>query len=156
MRKIRRFWIFRVSNHSAKMANFVKKGTLLWRFDLIGQLLSTADYLKERKTQDDWLFDKNIFLISTKKFIKMNFFVGLFDWPVGTYSLGNLFVVYEMRRQVLPTAPSPTTTHFIVCILKQKISKKGQSGEDNLKRKVRIGEIARARPIHALKRVIDW
>ena len=27
---------------------------------------------------------------------------------MGTYSLGNLFVVYEMRRHVLPTAPSPT------------------------------------------------
>ena len=36
---------------------------------------------------------------------------------VGTYSEGNLLVVYEMSRQVLPTAPSPTTTHFIVCIL---------------------------------------
>ena len=35
---------------------------------------------------------------------------------VGTYSEGNLLVVYEMRRQVFPTAPSPTTTHFIVCI----------------------------------------
>lgn len=29
---------------------------------------------------------------------------------VGTYSLGNLFVVYEIKRQVFPTAPSPTTT----------------------------------------------
>ena len=29
---------------------------------------------------------------------------------VGTYSLGNLFVVYEIRRHVFPTAPSPTTT----------------------------------------------
>jgi hypothetical protein len=38
------------------------------------------------------------------------------ELTVGTYSLGNLFVVYEMRRQVLPTAPSPTTTHLIVCI----------------------------------------
>jgi len=36
---------------------------------------------------------------------------------VGTYSDGNLLVVYDMRRQVLPTAPSPTTTHLIVCIL---------------------------------------
>jgi len=35
---------------------------------------------------------------------------------VGTYSDGNLFVVYEIKRQVLPTAPSPTTTHLIVCI----------------------------------------
>ena len=29
------------------------------------------------------------------------------------YSPGKAFVVYEIRRQVLPTAPSPTTTHFI-------------------------------------------
>ena len=36
--------------------------------------------------------------------------------PVGTYSDGNLFVVYDMSRHVLPTAPSPTTTHLIVCI----------------------------------------
>jgi len=36
---------------------------------------------------------------------------------VGTYSEGNLLVVYEMRRQVFPTAPSPTTTHLIVCML---------------------------------------
>ncbi len=36
---------------------------------------------------------------------------------VGTYSDGNLLVVYEMRRQVLPTAPSPTTTHLMVCML---------------------------------------
>ena len=35
---------------------------------------------------------------------------------VGTYSDGNLLVVYEIKRQVLPTAPSPTTTHLIVCI----------------------------------------
>ena len=36
---------------------------------------------------------------------------------VGTYSDGNLLVVYDINRHVLPTAPSPTTTHFIVCIL---------------------------------------
>ena len=50
---------------------------------------------------------------------------------VGTYSEGNLFVVYEIKRQVLvvsscfqtegatyfPTAPSPTTTHLMVCIV---------------------------------------
>ena len=36
--------------------------------------------------------------------------------PVGTYSDGNLFVVYDINKHVLPTAPSPTTTHFIVCI----------------------------------------
>ena len=39
-------------------------------------------------------------------------FTGLMSQlTVGTYSDGNLFVVYEMRRQVFPTAPSPTTTH---------------------------------------------
>ena len=26
-------------------------------------------------------------------------------------------VVYEMSRQVLPTAPSPTITHFTFCII---------------------------------------
>lgn len=36
---------------------------------------------------------------------------------VGTYSEGNLLVVYDIRRQVLPTAPSPTTTHLIVCMV---------------------------------------
>ena len=36
---------------------------------------------------------------------------------VGTYSEGNLLVVYDMSRHVLPTAPSPTTTHLIVCML---------------------------------------
>jgi len=56
---------------------------------------------------------------------------------VGTYSEGNLFVVYEIKRHVLfvnigpvftawklvvthfPTAPSPTTTHLIVCMVVQ-------------------------------------
>jgi hypothetical protein len=33
--------------------------------------------------------------------------------PVGTWSSVNLSVEYEMRRLVLPTAPSPTTTHCI-------------------------------------------
>ena len=32
---------------------------------------------------------------------------------VGTYSPGNLFVVYDMSKHVFPTAPSPTTTHLI-------------------------------------------
>lgn len=41
-------------------------------------------------------------------------------FTVGTYSEGNLLVVYEIKRQVFPTAPSPTTTHFIVCMLKLK------------------------------------
>ena len=36
---------------------------------------------------------------------------------VGSYSEGNLLVVYEMRRHFLPTSRSPTTTHFTVCIL---------------------------------------
>ncbi len=40
------------------------------------------------------------------------------ELTVGTYSWGNLFVVYEMSRQVLPTAPSPTTTHLMVCIVR--------------------------------------
>ena len=39
---------------------------------------------------------------------------------MGTYSDGNLFVVYDIRRQVFPTAPSPTTTHLMVCILFDK------------------------------------
>ena len=30
---------------------------------------------------------------------------------------GNALVVYEMSRQVLPTAPSPTITHFTFCII---------------------------------------
>ena len=41
-------------------------------------------------------------------------------FTVGTYSDGNLLVVYEIRRQVFPTAPSPTTTHLIVCMVCQK------------------------------------
>lgn len=32
------------------------------------------------------------------------------------HSPGKALVVYEMRRHVLPTAPSPTTTHLIACI----------------------------------------
>ena len=44
-------------------------------------------------------------------------FWNIFVLTVGTYSEGNLLVVYEMRRQVLPTAPSPTTTHLMVCIV---------------------------------------
>jgi hypothetical protein len=47
---------------------------------------------------------------------KTNFLV-LLVLTVGTYSEGNLLVVYEIRRQVLPTAPSPTTTHLMVCIV---------------------------------------
>lgn len=39
---------------------------------------------------------------------------------VGTYSWGNLFVVYEISRHVFPTAPSPTTTHFMVCMLQYR------------------------------------
>ena len=30
---------------------------------------------------------------------------------------GNAFVVYEISRQVLPTAPSPTMTHLTFCII---------------------------------------
>lgn len=64
---------------------------------------------------------------------------------VGTYSLGNLLVVYEInrhvysrdreksapveccseqvsrRRRTLPTAPSPTTTHLIVCMALREV-----------------------------------
>lgn len=32
---------------------------------------------------------------------------------MGTYSPGKLSVVYDISMQVLPTVPSPTTTHFI-------------------------------------------
>ena len=35
------------------------------------------------------------------------------SYTVGTYSPGKLSVVYEMSMQVLPTVPSPTTTHLI-------------------------------------------
>ena len=41
---------------------------------------------------------------------------------VGTYSEGNLFVVYEMSKHVLPTAPSPTTTHLIVCMVETRLN----------------------------------
>ena len=34
------------------------------------------------------------------------------------YSPGNALVVYEMSKHVLPTAPSPTTTHLMFCIYK--------------------------------------
>lgn len=69
----------------------------------------------------------------------------MFIHTVGTYSLGNLFVVYDINKQVysqdhrqsashrfcqqvteiltLPTAPSPTTTHLIVCISKDEVYK---------------------------------
>ena len=32
---------------------------------------------------------------------------------VGTYFVGNSLVEYDTKRHVLPTAPSPTTTHLI-------------------------------------------
>ena len=48
--------------------------------------------------------------LSVLKFLTLKF-------TVGTYSDGNLLVVYDMRRQVFPTAPSPTTTHLIVCMI---------------------------------------
>merc|ERR1719383_539599 len=35
---------------------------------------------------------------------------------VGICSSGNLFSVYDTKRQVFPTHPSPTTTHFTVFI----------------------------------------
>lgn len=34
-------------------------------------------------------------------------------YTVGTYSPGKLSVVYEMSMHVLPTVPSPTTTHLM-------------------------------------------
>lgn len=34
-------------------------------------------------------------------------------YTVGTYSPGKLSVVYEISIQVLPTVPSPTTTHLM-------------------------------------------
>ena len=36
-----------------------------------------------------------------------------FTYIVGTYSPGKELVVYDMSIHVLPTAPSPTTTHFM-------------------------------------------
>ena len=41
------------------------------------------------------------------KLYKLNTYI------VGTYSPGNELVVYDMSIHVLPTAPSPTTTHFM-------------------------------------------
>ena len=43
----------------------------------------------------------------------------LIQLTVGTYSEGNLLVVYEISKHVLPTAPSPTTTHLMVCMAKK-------------------------------------
>ena len=54
-----------------------------------------------------------------EKFKNLQFW--LVQLTVGTYSDGNLFVVYDIRRQVFPTAPSPTTTHLMVCILFDKL-----------------------------------
>lgn len=34
-------------------------------------------------------------------------------YTVGTYSPGKLSVVYEINMHVLPTVPSPTTTHLM-------------------------------------------
>ena len=36
-----------------------------------------------------------------------------FTYTVGTYSPGKLSVVYDISIHVLPTVPSPTTTHLI-------------------------------------------
>ena len=49
-------------------------------------------------------------------------FVFVYAYTVGTYSSGNLFVVYDMSMQVLPTAPSPTTTHLTDFLLITAIS----------------------------------
>lgn len=48
----------------------------------------------------------------TKNPLKTRFF-RYFTYTVGTYSPGKLSVVYEINIQVLPTVPSPTTTHLI-------------------------------------------
>lgn len=37
-------------------------------------------------------------------------------YTVGTYSPGNEFVVKLINMEVLPTAPSPTTTHLTLSI----------------------------------------
>ena len=39
------------------------------------------------------------------------------SWRYAHSTSGNALVVYEMSRQVLPTAPSPTITHFTFCII---------------------------------------
>ena len=57
-----------------------------------------------------------VFLLLTLTYIRGIIYRQEEKLTVGTYSLGNLFVVYEIRRHVFPTAPSPTTTHFMVCI----------------------------------------
>lgn len=38
---------------------------------------------------------------------------GITTYTVGTYSTGNESVVYDISIHVLPTVPSPTTTHLI-------------------------------------------
>ena len=58
-----------------------------------------------------------IIKIKTKLLLFVLIFTARFKLTVGTYSEGNLFVVYDIKRHVFPTAPSPTTTHLIVCIL---------------------------------------
>lgn len=45
--------------------------------------------------------------------MKHTSFVFVNTYTVGTYSPGKLSVVYEINMQVLPTVPSPTTTHLI-------------------------------------------
>ena len=44
------------------------------------------------------------------KWFKINYHL---TYTVGTYSLGNESVVYDISIHVLPTVPSPTTTHLI-------------------------------------------
>jgi len=48
------------------------------------------------------------------------------------YSPGNALVVYEMSKHVLPTAPSPTTTHLMFCIYKMVRTVEGLTIADNL------------------------
>ena len=40
---------------------------------------------------------------------------------VGMYSLGKASVAYTIRRHVLPTAPSPTTTHLMLFIVRMGV-----------------------------------
>ena len=40
---------------------------------------------------------------------------------VGMYSLGKASVAYTIRRHVLPTAPSPTTTHLMLFIVRKGV-----------------------------------
>ena len=49
--------------------------------------------------------------------VKHYCYAGDLTYIVGTYSFGKLSVVKEIKRQVLPTAPSPTVTHLIARVI---------------------------------------